>query len=150
MKVARYELKEDKSKMVYEFFSDGPKGKISKLIIYDELPKPYVNVYNLGFGDTESMLSGFNDKSRSNNGDTNKILATVASTVYTFLTKYPDYSVYAKGSTESRTRLYQMGIAANLDEISKDFEVAALRNGIWEEFRKGIKYEAFLVKRKKN
>jgi hypothetical protein len=58
--------------------------------------------------------------------------------------------VYATGSTKSRTRLYRMGISKYLEEIKADFEVyGELENG-WEEFRKDVEYEAFLVKLKDN
>jgi hypothetical protein len=59
----------------------------------------------------------------SNNGDSPKVLATVASTVYAFLERYPDAYVFATGSTNSRTRLYRMGISANYLEIRKDFNI---------------------------
>lgn len=40
----------------------------------------------------------------TNNGDSTKTLATVASTVYAFTGKYPEAWVYATGSTAVRTR----------------------------------------------
>lgn len=36
MKLDRYELKAEKSLMVYEFISEGPKGKIAKLVQFGE------------------------------------------------------------------------------------------------------------------
>ena len=57
--------------------------------------------------------------------------------------------VYAKGSTDARTRLYQMGIAANLEEIQSLLTVYGFTNNTWSEFEKNINYDAFLVIRKK-
>src|SRR5690554_1018587 len=59
------------------------------------------------------------DKTVSNNGDSEKVLATVVATVYAFSDKYPDSWIFATGSTKARTRLYRMGITRYIDEIKK-------------------------------
>lgn len=109
------------------------------------------NIYNLGFGDYNSETKSIDDEIITNNGDSLKVLSTVASTVYAFIEKYPDSLVFATGSNNVRTRLYRMGISNNLEEIKEDFEVFGLRvnDNIWEEFISGEDYEAFIVKRKK-
>jgi hypothetical protein len=81
-------------------------------------------------------------------GDSLKVLATVASSVYAFTAKGPEAWVFAAGSTDVRTRLYRMGLTNNLAEISKDFNVYGLKEDQWEDFLIGDDYEAFLVKRK--
>lgn len=43
-------------------------------------------VFNLAFGDYDENTKSINDLSVTNNGDSLKVLATVASTVYAFLT----------------------------------------------------------------
>jgi hypothetical protein len=68
------------------------------------------------------------DKITSNNGDAKKVLATVVLTLYAFTGKYPDLFVFATGSTDSRTRLYRMGILNYLEELKKDFLVYGLTN----------------------
>lgn len=109
------------------------------------------NIYNLGFGDYNPDTRTIDDEIITNNGDSLKVLATVASTVYAFTEKYPDALVFATGSNNIRTRLYRMGISNHLEEIKTDFEVFGLRidNNSWEEFIIGEDYEAFIVKRKK-
>lgn len=79
-------------------------------------------------------------------------MATVSSTVYAFLEKYPRAWVFASGSTMVRTRLYRMGITTNLAEIKNDFEVYGLTidSNSWEEFIIGNDYEAFLITKKDN
>ncbi len=83
----------------------------------------------------------------TNNDDSQKVLATVAATLYAFTDNYPNATV-ATGSTEARTRLYRMGITNNLTDIEKDFVVPGLKEKAWEPFRKNITYGAFLVHRK--
>jgi len=144
MKYPRYpvEMSDD---YTYDFFSEGHRGRIKKGVSYLEIGK---NLFNLGFGDWNKELQELDDSSRSNNGDRDKVLATVAYTALDFTNKFPDARILAEGSTSSRTRLYQMGIADNLLEINRSFEVEGLLNGLWEPFQRGRNYESFLIKRK--
>ena len=74
----------------------------------------------------------------------------MVSTIYSFTGKNPDAYIYATGSSESRTRLYRMGITNNLEELKKDFLVFGLRNDEeFEPFIVGEDYLGFLVTRKK-
>ena len=146
MRLPKYRLKAEKSLMVFEFISQGPKGQIPKLVKYSETNLK--DMYNLAFGDKDSKTGNINDTVISNNGDSDMILATVVSTVYAFTDKYPDSWVFATGSTKARTRLYRMGITKYITEIKKDFQVFGLREDEWEKFEKEVEYEAFLVKRK--
>ena len=142
----RYELREGLNAMTYEFTSIGPKGKIAKVVIYSEIDD---NIYNLGFGDKNIKTGDIDDLVITDNKDSQKVLATVAFTAYTFTDKYPDAWVGISGSTKARTRLYQIGISNNLAQISTDFIVLGFNNEKWERFEKNIEYEAFLIKRKK-
>ena len=131
----------------YSFYSEGPKGRIKKTIVYSKIQEDPI-IYNLAFGDENSFTGHINDKTISNNEDRNIVLATVANTINAFCDRYGNHFIYATGSTLSRTRLYQMSIAGLWKEISLDFEVYGYRDGDWQQFRKNINYEAFLVKRK--
>ncbi len=142
----RYELKADESLTIFQFVSVGRKGQIPKIVQYSETNLE--GFYNLGFGDKDSQTGEIDDTVISDNGDSQKVLATVAATVYAFTEKYPEAWIYATGSTKSRTRLYRIGVTNNLDEIIEDFELYGLRHGKWEEFVRGIEYEAFLVRRR--
>ena len=146
MKYDRYEFIVGESFMLYEFESDGPKGKVLKLIEYTETELK--GFYNLGFGDKDHNTGKINDTIVTNNGDSQKILLTVASSVYKFTDKYPNSWIYAIGSTKARTRLYRMGIANNLTLILQDFEIHGLGNNSWLKFEKDVDYEAFLIRRK--
>jgi hypothetical protein len=147
MKLDHYELKAEKSLMIFEFISEGPNGFIPKLVKYSETNLN--GLYNLAFGDKDIRTGGINDLVISNNGDSEKVLATVVWTVYAFTDKHPEGYVYAIGSTRARTRLYRMGITRYIDEIRKDFHVYGLRDEEWEDFEKETEYDAFLAKRKK-
>lgn len=146
MILPRYELKSDDSLTVFEFTSVGRKGEIPKIVQYSETNLK--DFYNLGFGDKDLQTGEVDDSVISDNGDSQKVLATVAATVYAFTGKYPEAWIYATGSTKSRTRLYRIGLTNNLVEIIEDFELYGQREGAWQEFAKGVEYEAFLVRRR--
>lgn len=77
---------------LFLFYSEGPKGKLKKLVAYTAL-KNLPNGYNLGFGTLKIDKNGkeyIDGTETSDNGDRNKILATVALTAYTFTDEYPD------------------------------------------------------------
>ncbi|MES2777117.1 MAG: hypothetical protein V4722_23275 [Bacteroidota bacterium] len=146
MKLSRYEYTADGHAELFMFTSVGPKGAIKKLVVYSQMLQN--DIYNLGFGDYNEDNGTIDDIVITDNNDSQKILATVASTLYVFTDKHPDVWVYATGSNTARTRLYRMGITTNLEEIIVDFEVYGLQNETWHEFKKGEDYQAFLVKRK--
>ena len=142
-----YELKAQSDAMTFEFTSVGPKGEIPKLVIYSAMPTK--NLYNLAFGDKDLVTGEIDDLVVTDNKDSQKILATVASTVYAFMDKYPDALVTARGSTKARTRLYQIGISNNLEHISNDFLVFGEKDEKWLPFEKNVAYDAFLIMHKK-
>jgi hypothetical protein len=119
MNVDKYHLKSEETLTVFEFISEGPKGAIRKLIHFQ--PTSQQGIYNLAFGDKDLETGDINDLAISNNGDMEKVLATVVSAVYAFFDKHPDAMVYATGSTQARTRLYRMGITKFYEEMNKDF-----------------------------
>jgi len=146
MKLPKYPLASSDRLMTFEFTSEGQRGLIHKVVQYQ--PTNLKDIYNLAFGDKNQTTDSIDDTVISNNGDSEKVLATVAATAYAFTDRYPDVWIYAIGSTKSRTRLYRMGIAKFLEEVSEDFEVLGERNGAWEAFRRNVEYEGFLVRRK--
>lgn len=146
MHLDHYEFVSGNSSFSYEFTSTGPKGHIRKAVqfslIYDD------NIFNLAFGDVNAVTGDIDDLAISDNKDTEKILATVVAIVYSFFNDFPDAWIYAVGSTNSRTRLYNMGINRYFSASENDFHIMAERNGIWEIYKKGNRYDAFLVKKK--
>ena len=146
MKLERYELKSGEELEVFEFVSVGNKGRIIKLVQYT--PTNYKDLYNLGFGDKNAQTGEIDDNIISNNGDSEKVLATVVSTLFAFTNKHQNAMIYATGSSKSRTRLYRMGITKYLSEIENDFVIYGETEIGWEIFKINIEYDAFLVTRK--
>ncbi|MBX2923236.1 MAG: hypothetical protein KF746_13635 [Chitinophagaceae bacterium] len=144
----KYDFQKLPEVFYYEFLSEGPKGVIKKVVRYKLIEDSPVRIFNLGFGDLDTETDNINDKIKSNNKDRQKVLATVAETVIDFTLHHPDAFVFAQGSTPSRTRLYQMGIAAFYKKILLEFEVIGYVGGEWQIFENGVNYEAFLIKRK--
>ncbi|MCR5862982.1 hypothetical protein LRS05_12945 [Flavobacterium sp. J372] len=146
MNLPKYQLKAENSLILFEFTSEGNKGSIPKIIKFSETHLK--DFYNLGFGDKDIETGDVDDLAISNNGDSEKVLATVVSAVYAFTDRYRDAWIYATGSTASRTRLYRIGISKHYDEAAKHFEIYGLLNDEWVKFEKGIEFDAFLIKRK--
>ena len=130
----------------FEFISEGPNGRIAKLVQFTLTNLK--DIYNLAFGDKDAENGKINDLAVSNNNDSEKVLATVVATVYAFTESRPNTWVYATGSTATRTRLYRMGIAKYLLEVKSDFEIFGELNDRWEAFKKGEDYLGYLVRRK--
>jgi hypothetical protein len=148
MNEERYSFNKLPEEYYYEFLSEGPKGKIKKVVrfrLIEEFPN---RIYNLSFGDWDDEKSDVNDTIATNNLDRQKVLATVADTVLDFTKQHPNAFVFAQGSPAARTRLYQMGITAFWKEITSVLTVIAYHEGEWKSFEKGKNFEAFLVKRK--
>jgi hypothetical protein len=135
--------------LIYTFDSFGPNGKIAKIVQYVSFYAAGITYFNLGFGDLNPVTGKIDDRAVSNNFDKEKVLATVAATVLEFTRKFPDALVYVRGSTPSRTRLYQIGISANFEEISTLLYVYGFVPGIgWQPYKKNSNYFAFLARRK--
>ena len=92
---------------VFEFVSVGKYGVIRKRVKF--APTALPNVYNLAFGDINEF-DEINDLSKSNNGDRNRVLATIVKIVDLYTSKYPERLIYFRGSTVERTRLYRMAV----------------------------------------
>jgi hypothetical protein len=148
MEQEKYPFVKISEEFYYEFFSEGPKGRIKKLVRYKLIEESTFPIYNLSFGDWNESIGDADDKIATNNNDRQKVLATVADTVLDFTRNHPGASIFACGSTPTRTRLYQMGICAFWNEINNLFIVIGFVNDEWQPFVKGINYEAFLIKRK--
>jgi hypothetical protein len=146
MKLPAYQLKSSKTLTSYEFVSEGKKGFIQKRIQFTLINKD--EVYNLAFGDKNPATGDIDDLAISDNGDSEKVLATIVSAVYAFAEKKPNAWIFAVGSTPSRTRLYQTGIGKYYNGLTEEFEIFGQLNGEWETFETGKIYTAFLAKRR--
>ena len=151
MKMEKYDnVISSSDKLEFQFISEGPKGKIKKIVQFTKTQNE--DIYNLAFGNMNDD-GIIDDETTNDNKDRNKILATVAATVYEFTAQYPDKLIFFCGTTPERTRLYRMAVTINLEELQKDFRIYGVLKGIdtFEKisFKKGVDYFGFMVKRKK-
>ncbi len=146
MNIDKYALKASENYVSFEFVSEGRNGKIQKKIIFTLIEE--LNIWNLGFGDVDNVTGEIDDLVKSDNGDSKKVLATVAQATMIFTKYHPKSLVFAEGSTPIRTRLYRIGISQNFEEISETFLIWGLLDDEWHPFEKNTDYQAFLVKRK--
>ncbi|OJV18343.1 MAG: hypothetical protein BGO21_22560 [Dyadobacter sp. 50-39] len=147
MELHTYPLAKTSDLKSYSFWSAGPNGFVRKVIKF-QLISHEKQLYNLAFGDCALDSEFVDDRAVSNNGDTQIILATVATAASQFMADHPGATVLATGSTVSRTRLYQMGISKFFVEISSKFAVKGYLNGDWLHFERNNNYEAFLLEHK--
>lgn len=76
MKIDKYPVIVGETAMVFEFVSTGIRGSVPKLVVYSETHLH--DFYNLGFGDKDEETGNIDDEVITNNGDSEKVLATVA------------------------------------------------------------------------
>jgi hypothetical protein len=146
MKLNRYELTAGSNLTTFELLSEGKKGKIIKMVQFQKMN--IENLYNLAFGDKNADTGEFNDKIITDNGDSEKVLATVVAALYAFADRYPNTWVYATGSTSARTRLYRMRINKYFDIVAADFDMMEEHQSEWDWYEFGKDYQAFAVRRK--
>lgn len=138
-----------KTHLDYQFYSQGPKGRIKKIVRFQPDRMNGFLYYNLVFGDFNEGDNDIDDQIRTNNADAEKVLSTVAAILADFLYRYPYALVYAQGGTPSRTRRYRMGITKLWAIIDPVFEIYGLNaDGTAEICKKDTTYEAFLIKRR--
>jgi hypothetical protein len=91
MNLNSYHLDSGPGSLTFEFYSEGPKGKIKKIIQFKKLvaPESPHDIYNLAFGDLKEN-GKIDDLSISDNKDSEKVLTTVATAVIAFTNKHPD------------------------------------------------------------
>jgi hypothetical protein len=100
------------------------------------------------FGDYNANTKRFDDKVASNNGDWEIVLHTVADAIHDFATRNPLAILLVKGSTPSRVRLYQMGIAAFWPVIREHYEVLGYCDDQWFPFQGGMNFKEFVIYKK--
>lgn len=146
MDLPRYEIESSVGSKYFEFVSSGINGKIVKVVKYVPFPNQE-GLFNLGFGDKNIDSGELDDLVVSNNGDTDKVLATVALTVFEFFEEHPYATVYVKGSTSSRTRLYQISISKFIEQISIELDIYGELEDEFERFNKNVSYKGFLIQK---
>jgi len=147
MKYDVYDLEFIEDLSSFEFTSTGKNGNIRKRIVFR--PIETESGYYLLFGDVtkENLID---DASVSNNGDRNKILATISVAVDRYTARYPERTIYFIASTDARTRLYRMAISLRWEELSAKYHIFADVDSAdrWVPFRKNMEIIAISILRK--
>ena len=131
---------------IFDFISTGKNGDILKRVAFTKTQQD--KVYNLALGDVDED-NEINDYAITDNGDRNKVLATVAAIVEAYTKKFPDRWIIFRGSTAERTRLYRIAVGLHLDELFLLYDIMGYVDDEIVPFAKNMKINAFLIKRKK-
>lgn len=156
MNYEKYDVISSTDRDVFEFESSGGNGNIIKYVEFTQTENPLI--YNLAFGDRynleseEASIFTVDDKIESKNGDRDKVLATVAMTVYEYTSIYPERYIFFTGSDAKRTRLYRMAISKNYEELNNDFHIFGISKSgdelLTVTFSGSVPFIGYLVKRK--
>jgi len=122
-----YDFNQIDESLSFSFESTG-KRNIEKRVIFQKLDLE--NYYQLALVDLKEDGT-FGDKIVSNNGDRDTVLATIFQILNYFLTIFPDVVVLFAGSTNSRTRLYQIALNSELEKASKNFNISGFNNNLF-------------------
>ncbi|MCF0070958.1 hypothetical protein LZD49_10780 [Dyadobacter sp. CY261] len=156
MNFDRYEY-DQLDEFTYRFYSEGYNGRFEIRVKITEM---VYHSYNLGFGVFDPQTEELDDLVEIRNGDSQKLLATVANITLMFLEDHTRAHIYATGSTKSRTRLYQMGINKIMPTLNgyMIFGYPAKRSCMepseghypeidneWYKIQLGVAYDAFLI-----
>jgi hypothetical protein len=128
----------------FEFSSSGRKN-IEKAIIIQNTDVP--NFYSLMLTDIQSDGS-IDVLSESNNGDMEKIMATVIQSILVFLAYHSNANIAFAGSTPSRTRLYNIILSKEFEKFG-NFNIFGLKGNDFVPFVRNHLYEGFVISKKK-
>lgn len=95
MNLERYQIQADREQKIFDFISFGSKGQFHKRVIFSETSNK--NLFNLSLADYDPKSGYLDYYNISDNGDRDKILATVVSCIYAFIAEYPDAFIYTIG-----------------------------------------------------
>lgn len=140
----KYEFKRT-NELHFDFISVGKKGEIHKRVTFIELQYGF---FNMGLGDLNPVTAEVDYFSVSDNGDRNTVLATVSEIIESFFELYPSHTIYFKGTSNSRTRLYQIAINHFYDELSERFHILGELDDKMTRFKRNTNYKSFLILKK--
>lgn len=143
MKSEFYNFRNNENCLLFEFQSVSDLRVIEKVIVYSPFEEDS-SIYNLALGDI--LRNGeVSDLTVSNNSDLEKVISTVVQTLFRFFEKYSESSVYFKGSTPQRTRLYRIIISKEIEEAKKIFNIFGIIDTKIEKFELNRPYDSFVL-----
>lgn len=131
---------------LFRFVSEGRGGLITKEIRFAELPDS--GMYSVHMGDIKQN-GDFDPSAISNNGDRNRVLATVIVAIEIYTKKYPARSILIGGFNEQRARLFRIAIGVNFKRISRIFTILEGHEGRFFPFSPDTKSTVFHLRRRK-
>jgi hypothetical protein len=139
---------------LYIFLSRSRNKSIPKAVLYSPRESDGDLYYNVGFGDliidpVTNEFVGLDDLTESNNGDMLAVFYTVVSTFDDFFKQHPNATLYFKGSTEQRSKVYSSLIARHWRHIMPLYTVWGIKKGNKEYFRPDVSYESVLFCKRK-
>jgi hypothetical protein len=145
MQTEGYEFVPNEDNEVYIFFSNGPRGVVTKMIVFEEVG---LNNFNVAFGDYDFNQNKFDDKIITDNKDTIKVLATVIKIMLEFFEKNPDAEVLVEGNSTVRKKLYHKIVCDNWNQICLNFTIFGIINGHQEPFLSEKYYQKLKIVKK--
>lgn len=138
-------VQEDEAMYMYSFFSIGQQGAIEKVVAFQDMG---LLTYNVALADYDRANNIFSDMSNSNNFDLLRLFATIFKISDDFLAKNPFYSLYIKGNTPAKMKLYHRIVKNNLSDLQNKFIVLGVHGAKSELFDVSKEYEYFLIRLK--
>ncbi|MBO9614176.1 MAG: hypothetical protein J7619_15830 [Dyadobacter sp.] len=129
----------------FQFQSVGKRGVFEKVVYFTFLTE---DMHNLSLVDFDPATKEYNDMSVTDNGDMPEILATVIAIIHEFFNSHPDQKIYFRGSTPTRTRLYQIAISKVYDQDNSDLFIKGYLDEDWVPFEPNVNFHGFLVEKK--
>lgn len=141
MNAAFYETGWYSERLMFWFTSTG-RESIVKVILFK--PTQEADVYEIALGDLNSDGSIDLD-ARSDNGDTEEVLSTVAKALLFFLSDHAEAQVVVEASSDSRARLYQIAIKRELGDLGDYLVAYGFDNENPEVLQNGKNYKKFVI-----
>lgn len=135
----------NEGKTHYHFQSIGKRGVFEKAIAFSLLN---ADIYNLALLDFNSETGEYLDDTITDNGDMREVLATVLKITLQFLSQNPYRTIFIRGNSDSRTRLYQIALGKLFPDVHGFLLIRGYKNGQWSDFEPNGSFESFLVERK--
>lgn len=127
-------------KTLFAFKSEGVKGSIIKLVLFEITDD---GKWNLAFGDLKN--GDIDDSVITNNQDAIKVIRTVAKITIEFLEENPLATIKIEPVDEKRKKLYNFTFQRHFKEIEPIFKVIGLINGIKERYTPLKIYDSFEI-----
>ncbi|MDR3697816.1 DUF6934 family protein [Mucilaginibacter sp.] len=152
MDINRYDdIKFSTDFKTFSFISTGPKGNLVKVVQFIDFRHVQAS-HNLALGTRRGDVIDYNET--TDNGDRDRILATIFHIATAFSHGYPDQRIFIRGRNQATTRLYRGTINHEYLNIIKEF---IIYGGIYvenegrynfEQFISSKQYDAFLFERR--